>query len=141
SPCCSLHTVPWVGLLSHSLQKDVDDSSLRKRAQAAKILLEHLYSETDYIEIPKKLFKFDESTIAKVVKQLNGGSLFHEIQAEGRKLSRSAIRALMKWKERLHISDHDWGFVVDMFELEDATIHFIRLERDKVTAQFQNQLT
>jgi hypothetical protein len=30
TPCCSLHTVPWVGMFSHSLQRDVSESYLRK---------------------------------------------------------------------------------------------------------------
>lgn len=42
------------------------------------------------------------------------------------------IDALLKWKQKQHISNRDWGAIIDLFELKDASVHYIQKRKDQL---------
>jgi hypothetical protein len=59
------------------------------------------------------------------------------LQKKCRKLDAPAIDALLSFKDKLRIPDHEWPYVVETFNLDDSSsLHHIRKLRSKTNADF-----
>ena len=120
---CSLQDIRWQDFLKGNRTSICSTNEHQKRLVEAKILLRHVFGSS-YNDCLSMLAK-EEATAKFLVENVS------ELQSELRELMQPTRDALLAFKDRLRIPDHEWPYVVDTFHLPaNCTIHHIRKLRD-----------
>lgn len=116
---CGMQDIRWYSLLAGEREPTCDTFETTARISEAKKLLTHLFGRP-----------FEECLKTLVDNEENATFLVNNVprlQRKCAKLNKPAIEALLAFKDRLRIPDHDWSFVVETFDLgADASLHHIR---------------
>lgn len=113
---------PWYSLVEEGILSHSDDDHLREQAHHLLILL---YQQSSYKQCLLQLLRAEPLVVAELIRELP------EFQSVGH----PSVDALLAFKDHLHIPDHDWPYVMGVFNLgPECSLYSIRRRRQEVNA-------